>query len=214
MGLSRMSASDRRIIFECLTAAARGPFFNDADIRILFGLDRSELLGIVARIPRLDDSEPKVRRVIGDALLNLLWYPHGKYAEWSNWISANRATVEQVDARWAALLPPVVYESFQVFGPASFGGRYYRVVGYRIRGGGRGWGCEVWSSGRWVCPHDGPGGNEIMAAIPASPEELVQAGVDCSPIPDNYDPSAVAFESSVALGGEQAERGSLPDRDR
>src|SRR5262249_39935090 len=163
MALSKMSASDRGIIFECLTAAARGPFFNDADLRILVGLDRSELLGIVARIPRLDDSEPNVRRAIGYTLLNLLMYPHGKNAEWSNWISVNRATVEQVDARWAALLPPIVYESFQVFGPACFGGRSYRVVEYRVRGGGGGCGCEVWSSGRWLCPRDGPGGNEIMA---------------------------------------------------
>jgi len=212
MALSKMSASDRGIIFECLTAAARGPFFNDADLRILFGLDRGELLGIVARIPRLDDSEPNVRRAIGYTLLNLLMYPHGKNAEWGNWISVSRATVEQVDARWAALLPPIVYESFQVFGPACFGGRYYRVVEYRIRGGGRGWGCEVWSSGRWLCPRDGPGGNEIMAAVPASSEELHQAGVDCSPIPGNYNPLAVECESSVACGREDAEPRTAPDR--
>src|SRR4051812_38228904 len=43
MALSKMSASDRGIIFECLTAAARGPFFSEADLRILFGLERSEL---------------------------------------------------------------------------------------------------------------------------------------------------------------------------
>src|SRR5438874_143840 len=101
MALSKMSASDRGIIFECLTAAARGPFFRDADLRILFDLDRNELLGIVARIPRIDDSEPNVRRAIGSALLNLLLYPHGKHAEWGNWISVSQATVEQVDARWA-----------------------------------------------------------------------------------------------------------------
>jgi hypothetical protein len=41
MTLLKMSASDRKIIFECLRGA-RGPFFNDAEIRILFGLDRGE----------------------------------------------------------------------------------------------------------------------------------------------------------------------------
>src|SRR5262245_15743532 len=138
MRLAKMTTSERRIIFECLTAAARGPFFSDADLSILFGLDRSELLGIVARIPRIDDSEPSVRRAIGATLIDLLGYPHGKRAEWSSWISVSPAEVEQVANRWLALQPPIVYESFQVFGPACFGGRYYRVVGYRVRGGGQG----------------------------------------------------------------------------
>jgi hypothetical protein len=65
VALAKMSASDRRLIFECLTAAARGPFFSDADLSILFGFDRRELLGIVARIPRIDDSEPRARRRSG-----------------------------------------------------------------------------------------------------------------------------------------------------
>ncbi len=48
MALAKLSASDRRIIFQCLTDAARGPFFRDADLSILFGLGRRELLGIRA----------------------------------------------------------------------------------------------------------------------------------------------------------------------
>jgi|SRR5262245_10344975 len=212
MALAKMTASDRRILFECLTAAARGPFFSDADLCILFGIDRRELLGIVACIPHLDDSERSVRRAIGNTLNNLLRYPHGREPEWSSWISVTPAAVEQVESRWRALQPPIVYESFKVFGPACFGGRYYRVVEYQLRGGGRGWGCEVWSSGRWLCPRDGPGGNEIMAAVPASSEELHQAGVDCSPISSNYDPDAVECESWAARGSEDAEPPAAPDR--
>ena len=138
--------------------------------RIFFGLDRRELFGIVARIPHIDDSERDVRRAIGNTLNNLLRYPHGRGAAWSSWISVSSAAVEQVESRWRALQPPIVYESFKVFGPTCFGGRYYRVVEYRLRGGGRGWGSEVWGSGSWLCPRDGPGCNEIIAAVPASPE--------------------------------------------
>src|SRR5438105_4751372 len=106
MALAKMSASDRRIIFQCLTAAARGLFFSDADLSILFGLDRRELLGIVARIPHIDDTEPNVRRVIGHTLLDLLCYPHGKRDQWGNWISASPEEVEAVADRWRALQPP------------------------------------------------------------------------------------------------------------
>lgn len=205
MALAKMAASDRRIIFECLTAAASGPFFSDADLSILFGLDRRELLGIVARIPRIDDSEASVRRAIGHTLLNLTGYPHGKRSECSNWISVCPAEVEQMADRWRSLQPPIEYASFKVFGPACFGGRYYRVVEYQVHGGGHGWGCEVWSSGRWLSPKDGPGGRAIMAAVPTSSEELLRAGVDCSPIPSNYDPMSVECEGAVACAGENGE---------
>jgi hypothetical protein len=191
MALAKLTASDRRIIFECLTAAARGPFFTDADLSILFGLERRELLGIVARIPMIDDSEASVRLAIGHTLLDLTGYPHGKQSEWRTWISVGPAEVEQVADRWRALQPPIEFESFQVFGPSCFGGRYYRVVGYQVRGGGHGWGSEVWSSGRWLSSNDGPGGPAIMAAVVASSEELHQAGIDCSPIPSNYNPMSV-----------------------
>src|SRR5262249_50312772 len=170
MALAKMTASDRRIIFECLTAAARGPFFSDADLSILFGVSRCELLGIVACIPRIDDSEPSVRRAIGHALMDLPGYPHGKGNEWSTCTSVSPEEVGRVAARWRDLQPPIAYESFRVFGPACFGGRYYRVVEWQIRGGGRGWGCEVWSSGRWLALHAGPGGTAIMAAAPVSRE--------------------------------------------
>src|SRR5205085_190067 len=119
--------------------------------------------------------------------------------------------VEKVADRWRALQPPIVYESFQVFGPACFGGRYYRVVGYQVRGGGRGWSCEVWSSGRWLSPSDGPGGPEIMAAVPASSEELLRAGVDGSPIPSCYDPFSVESEASVAGASENAKPDAAAD---
>jgi hypothetical protein len=214
MALAKMAAFDRRIIFECLTAAARGPFFSDADLSILFGLDRRELLGIVARIPRIDDSEPNVRRAIGHTLLDLLGYPHGKGSEWSKWVSVSPAEVEQVADRWRALQPPVVYESFQVFGPARIGGKYYRVVGYQVRGGGSGLGGEVWNSGRWLYPNDGPGCREIMAAVPASSEELQRAGVDCSPLPSNYDPHSVESESAAGGTAEDAEQSAIADGGR
>ena len=195
MSLTDLSEDERRIIFECLTAAAHGPFFTDADHRILSGLSGSELAEIVARLPDIDDAKPVVRRAVGHALTDLMYYPHRKDGEWANWISASRDEVERVGDRWLSTLPPIVYESFEVFGPACFGGRYYRVVGYKTRAHGRGWSCEVWHPGGWVAPRDGPGGPAIIEAAPASALELASAGVDCSPIPSGYDPLAVELES-------------------
>ncbi len=75
------------------------------------------------------------------------------------------------------------------------------MVGYRVRGGGHGFVCQVWNSGRWLIPNDdGPGGPEIMAAAPVSPEALLQAGVDCFPLPENYDPGACEIEEDCHTG--------------
>ena len=126
-------------------------------------------------------------------------------------MSVNQVTVEQVDTRWAALMPPIVYESFRVYGPACFRGRYYRVVEYRVRGGGSGWGCEVWSSGRWLAAKGGPGGTAIMAAVPASPTELHRTGVDCSPIPNDYDALTVECEGVASSASEDAEPSAAAD---
>jgi hypothetical protein len=194
MALTKMTPADRAIIFECLIAAARGPFFCDADVSILFGVDRSELLAIVSNIPQIDDSESNVRLAIGNSLNNLTGYPHGMGNEWNNWISVCPDEIDQLWTRWHAFQPPIVYESFDVFGPTCIGGRYYRVVSYQTRSGGQGAGCEVWHSGRWLFPLSGPGGPEIMAAVPASHEELRRAGVDCAPIASNYDPLSVECE--------------------
>lgn len=194
MALAKMSPSDREVIFECLMAAAHGPFFSDTDMSILFGIDRSELSAIVSRIPQIDDSESNVRLAIGNSLNNLTGYPHGVGKEWNNWISVRPEEIDKLWTRWHAFLQPIVYESFDVFGPTCIGGRYYRVVSYQTRGGGQGAGCEVWNSGRWLFPSSGPGCPEIMAAVPASYEELRQAGVDCTPISSNYDPLSVECE--------------------
>jgi hypothetical protein len=196
MALAKMSASDRRVIFECLKASARGPFFSDTDLSILLGLTRQDLLGLVARIPRIDDSEPEVRRAIAHALVDLVAYPHGKMADWGAWISVSPATVEQVYSRWQSLQSPIEYESMTVHGPAFLAGRHFRVVAYTVRGGVEGMSSEVWSGGKWVIPLDGPGCREILSALPVTHEELVRAGVDCSPLPWNYDPIALSCEQA------------------
>ena len=105
MLLLKLPSHDRQVIFECLTAAATGPFFTDYDVSVLFGVTRQEFLGVVAQIPHLEDSEPGVRSAIGHALNGLLRYPHGHGASWDNWISAspeevarNRATLEEATA--------------------------------------------------------------------------------------------------------------------
>lgn len=196
MPLSEMTAFDRRILFECLTAAAKGPFFDDNDVHILFGFWRTQLLDIVARIPDIDDDEREVRCAIGGSLNNLLRFPHYQDAQWNAWISASVAEVEEVEKRWCALQPPIEYSAMEVHGPVKIDDRFYRVIAYTVRDGGTGFSTEVWCNGKWLDPISGPGGNEIMAANPATEEELQEAGVDTSPLSLQYNPFGVEMESA------------------
>jgi hypothetical protein len=196
MSLWKLSAHDRRVIFECLTAAAKGPFFTEEDLLILFGVTRHELLGIVSQIPHLDDSERSVRSAIGHALNDLLRYPHGRKGSWNEWISVSPEAVAQTEQRWQELQPPIEYSSLEKYGPVGIGGKFYRVVSYTIRNGGHGMGSEVWKSGRWMSAGGGPGCNTILATRPASEAELNSAGVDGSRLPLSYDPLAAEEEES------------------
>jgi hypothetical protein len=193
MALSELSPGDRRIIFECLTAAAKGPFFDDDEVHTIFGIARGELLALIARIPRLDDGEPQVGCAIGNSLNNLLRYPHNQQARWDDWISARPAVVEQVEERWRQTRPPLEYSSLQVRGPALVGNTFYRVIEYAA-GGGRGFVSQVWKEGQWMVASDGPGCNAIMSTPAAGPELLERAGVDRGPLPSKYDPLGVDWE--------------------
>jgi hypothetical protein len=194
MALAKLSSADRRVLFECLTAAAKGPFFTDADLSILFGVTRDDLLRIVARIPWLDDSEPTVRRAIGGAFNNLLRYPHGNNANWRDWISVGPVNVEQIEQRWWCLQPPIEYASLEIRGPAFIDGSLYRVIAYCIRGGGHGQTTQVWKGDKWVASSEGPGCKAVEAAPRAGEQELRRAGVDISPLSPGYDPLAFSDE--------------------
>jgi hypothetical protein len=196
MSLLKLSSHDRQVIFECLTAVAKGPFFTEDDLSILFGVARHELLGVVSQISHLEDSERSVRSAIGHALNNLLRYPHGQEGSWNEWITASPEAVAQTEQRWRELQPALEYSALEKYGPVEIGGKFYRVVSYTIRDGGHGMGSEVWESGRWLSAGGGPGCNTILATPLATDAELNRAGIDGSPLPSSYDPLTAEWEES------------------
>src|ERR1700733_1159103 len=117
MSLLNLSSHDRQVIFECLTAVAKGPFFTEDDLSILFGVARYELLGVVSQISHLEDSERSVRSAIGNALNNLLRYPHGREGSWNEWITASPEAVAQTEQRWRELQPALEYSALEKYGP-------------------------------------------------------------------------------------------------
>src|SRR4051812_12407265 len=96
MSLQTLTDDEKRVVFECLRAAAVGPFFPDWEFHTLFGLHRHEVAQIVAAIPVIDDADESVSLAINNAFANLLGYPHRQPAAWSQFISVPPAEVGRI----------------------------------------------------------------------------------------------------------------------
>lgn len=96
MKLSNLSFKEREIVYECMKAAADGPFFPDWEFETLFGLDRNELKSIVNSWPNIDESDETVLLAINNSMANLIGYPHGKECEWKNHISGTPKEISTI----------------------------------------------------------------------------------------------------------------------
>lgn len=100
MSLADMEKRKQEVIRQCLEAAAYGPFFPEWEFHTLFGLDRNEVEKILQSWPQVDEQNNGMHAAITNVLNNLLFYPHGREKEWSNYISASHIEVEMVLNEW------------------------------------------------------------------------------------------------------------------
>lgn len=100
MSLKNLTKKEKKVVTECLQAAAKGPFFDNDDFHILFGMDREEMLAIVAKLPKLDDSDELNRRAINNSINNLIGFPHKKGRYWKNYISVSQAELKRIFMKW------------------------------------------------------------------------------------------------------------------
>jgi hypothetical protein len=101
MSLECLTPSEKQIVFECLVAAADGPFFPDWEFPILFGLERDEVRQIITRWPNINESSEETRVAIHNSMGNLLGYPHHQEAVWSRFISAPENEVGRILDKWS-----------------------------------------------------------------------------------------------------------------
>jgi hypothetical protein len=99
MDLQQMLDSDKALVGQVLRAAAEGPFFPDWEFHSLFGLTRKEVRSVADAWPNVDLENADVALAINNALNNLLGYPHGEDAVWSQWISVDHTQLDKLLGR-------------------------------------------------------------------------------------------------------------------
>lgn len=97
-----LTKKEKEIVVECLRATAIGPFFDDDDFHILFGLTRNELKTIISDLPDIDDSDKLTRRAINNSINNLIGFPHKKDQVWGEYISVSKSELEMIFKKWKA----------------------------------------------------------------------------------------------------------------
>jgi hypothetical protein len=96
MHFERLTTRESRIIGEALRAAADGPFFPDWEFHTLFGLTREEVRKIANEWPLPNPPPDEVIIAVNNSLNWLLSYPHRKHDLWSDWISVDQPTVNEI----------------------------------------------------------------------------------------------------------------------
>lgn len=102
MPLKNLTKKEQEVICECLKAAVNGPFFDDDDFHILFGLYRNEVLPIIESLPDIDESNELTIRAINNSINNLVGFPHNKKEYWDEYISVSPAELEKIFTKWKA----------------------------------------------------------------------------------------------------------------
>lgn len=104
MSINRLGENEKEIVYQCLVAALKGPFFPEWEFATLFGIERNTLAKIVEAWPQVDDKEEHVVLAINNSMGNLVGYPHGKEGEWKKYISVPPDEVISILQRWRGVI--------------------------------------------------------------------------------------------------------------
>jgi hypothetical protein len=96
-----LSEAEERVVSECLSAAAAGSFFEDAEFETVLGVTRHEMKSVARDWPAVDFLDEVVQACVHAALLNVVAYPHHVTgSEWARHISVPPDEVHRILRKW------------------------------------------------------------------------------------------------------------------
>lgn len=82
------------ILGRLLAAAARGPFFSDAELKALFGRSRESMQVVAGMWPRMNLAAPDLRELLDGVARELIVRVDPDSGEWHEWIAAGPQRLE------------------------------------------------------------------------------------------------------------------------
>jgi hypothetical protein len=115
MPLSDLSVREREIVHRCLRAVADSErfFADDDEFQTIFAVTRREFVRLAARWPEVDERDPDVSAAIGNALNNLLGYPHAGQASWADHFSFTQDELRDAMAKWWGARPTGYFDTMR-----------------------------------------------------------------------------------------------------
>jgi len=101
MKMNNLSNDETSIVYECLKCVVEGKvILHDWEFSTIIGIEVSEFKSIFKQWPKIDETDKNIKMVINNTMINLLSYPHGKEANWSEYMATSLADIETVFQKW------------------------------------------------------------------------------------------------------------------
>lgn len=101
MSLDNLTDDERSVVFKCLECVAAGKIIaHDWEFQTIMGIEVLAFKRLVKVLPKIDDSKPKVKIAINNAMNNLLGYPHGYHQKWAEVMPIPLVEIERVFIKW------------------------------------------------------------------------------------------------------------------
>lgn len=95
-----MNVTKSTVIQECLNAVVNGPFIDDVEFPIIFGLSRREVKEVLTQWPNVNMQDETVQLAINNSFNNLLGYPIDNPERWADYVSVNQEQLGKIFQEW------------------------------------------------------------------------------------------------------------------
>ena len=100
MPLEQLTHEEKKIVFACLCAIAKGPFIHTGEIRSRSGGERHELYKLIEKWPDIDDSEGGVWIMLNGVMNEISHGVQISPEECDAWFGVDRDAVTKVFRKW------------------------------------------------------------------------------------------------------------------
>ncbi len=105
MAIEQLTHDEKKIVFACICAVAKGPFFPPGDYSSRLGIERDALFQLIAHFSTIDDNDPDspAARVINNSMNEVCHGVRISPADWQTWFDVDKDAVRKLFKKWRQL---------------------------------------------------------------------------------------------------------------